>query len=169
LRAIFFVIQPVRPVAIFLSGVLFTIFLNSVSTSVTILEVGTARQNLVGGSTGGSNNNNNTNPPPANFTQVVENAFTNPDGYTYIYHYMRGSETGVSVSLQPGNFDVYELSNNNIKTNNPTAGLSQSTYDITYSGDCKTIKSNTGGTTYGYGTINLGETKTCIVTLSPHK
>jgi len=68
-------------------------------------------------STGGSNNN--TNQPPANFTQVVENAFTNPDGYTYIYHYMRGSETGITLSLQPGSFAVYELSSNNIKTSNP--------------------------------------------------
>jgi hypothetical protein len=120
-------------------------------------------------STGGSNN---TNQPFANFTQVVENAFTNPDGYTYIYHYMHGSETGVSLSLQPGSFAVYELSNNNnnVKTNNPTAGLSQSSYSITYSGDCRTVKSNVGGgTSYGYGTINLGETKTCTVTLSPHK
>jgi hypothetical protein len=117
-------------------------------------------------STGGSNNN--TNPPPANFTQVVENAFTNPDGYTYIYHYMRGSETGITLSLQPGSFAVYELSNNNIKTNNPP--LSQSTYDMTYSGDCRTVKSNVGGGTgYGHGIINPGETKTCTVTLSSHK
>jgi hypothetical protein len=114
---------------------------------------------------------NNTNPPPANFTQVVENAFTNPDGYTYIYHYMRGSETGITLSLQPGNFAVYELiNNNNVKTNNPTAGLSQSSYSITYSGDCRTVKSNVGGGTgYGHGIINPGETKTCTVTLSSHK
>ena len=121
-------------------------------------------------STGGSKNN--TNPPPANFTQVVENAFTNPDGYTYIYHYTRGSETGVSISLQPGSFDVYELSNNNnnVKTNNPTAGLIQSSHSITYSGDCRTVKSNVGGgTSYGHGIINPGETKTCTVTLSSHK
>jgi len=111
-------------------------------------------------STGGSNN---TNQPPANFTQVVENAFTNPDGYTYIYHYMRGSETGITLSLQPGSFAVYELSNNNIKTSNPP--LSQSTYDMTYSGDCRTVKSNVGGgTSYGHGIINPGETKTCTVT-----
>ncbi len=43
-------------------------------------------------------------------------------------------------------------------------GLSQSMYDITYSGDCRTVKSNIGGATYSYGTINLGETKTCTVT-----
>jgi hypothetical protein len=117
-------------------------------------------------STGGSNNN--TNPPPANFTQVVENAFTNPDGYTYVYHYMKGSEAGVTVGLQPGTFGVFELkNNNNIKAN--AASSSQSTYDVGYSGDCRTVKSITGGATYGNGTINPGETKTCTVTLSSHK
>ncbi len=117
-------------------------------------------------STGGSKNN--TNPPPANFTQVVENAFTNPDGYTYIYHYMKGSEAGVTVGLQPGTFGVFELkNNNNIKAN--AASSSQSTYDVGYSGDCRSVKSITGGATYGNGTINPGETKTCTVTLSSHK
>jgi hypothetical protein len=115
-------------------------------------------------STGGSNNN--TNQPPANFTQIVENTYTNPDGYTYVYHYMKGSQIGVTLSLQPGGFSVYEL-NKNIKGSNPP--LSQSIYDITFSGDCRTVKSNTGSSTYGYGTINLGETKTCTVTLSLHK
>ncbi|PWU80440.1 MAG: hypothetical protein DLM72_12275 [Candidatus Nitrosopolaris wilkensis] len=79
---------------------------------------------------------------------------------------MKGSQTGVTISLQPGGFAVYEL-NNNGKTNN--ALLNQSTYDIGYSGDCRAVKSNTGGTTYGHGTINVGETKTCTVTLSFHK
>jgi hypothetical protein len=94
---------------------------------------------------------NNTNPPPANFTQVVENTYTNTNGNTYVFHYMKGSQTGVTLSLQPGSFSVYELSNNNknIKTNNPP--LSQPTYDMTYSGDCRTIKSSTVGT-YRYGT-----------------
>jgi hypothetical protein len=101
-----------------------------------------------------------------NFTQIVENTFTNPDGYANVYHYMKGSQIGVTLSLQPGGFSVYEL-NKNIKSSNPP--LSQSIYDITYSGDCRTVKSNTGSTTYGYGTINLGETKTCTVTLSLHK
>ncbi len=101
-----------------------------------------------------------------NFTQIVENTYTNPDGYANVYHYMKGSPIGVTLSLQPGGFSVYEL-NKNINSSNPS--LSQSIYDITYSGDCRTVKSNTGSTTYGYGTINLGETKTCTVTLSLHK
>jgi hypothetical protein len=101
-----------------------------------------------------------------NFTQIVENTYTNPDGYTNVYHYMKGSQIGVTLSLQPGGFSVYEL-NKNIKSSN--LPLNQSTYDITYSGDCRTVKSNTGGTTYGYGTINLGETKTCTVALSLYK
>jgi hypothetical protein len=109
-------------------------------------------------STAGSNTDN--------FTQIVENLYTNPDGYAYVFHYMKGSQTGVTLSLQPGSFAVYEL-NNNIKTNN--LPLSKSTYDITYSGDCRSVKSGAGGTTYGYGTINLGETKTCNVTLLFHK
>jgi hypothetical protein len=101
-----------------------------------------------------------------NFTQIVENTYTNPDGYTYVYHYMKGSPIGVTVSLQPGGFSVYEL-NKNIKSSNQP--LSPSTYDVTYSGDCRTAKSNSGSTAYGYGTINLGETKTCTVTVSSHK
>jgi len=114
-------------------------------------------------STGGSNNDVNG---ADNCTQVVENMYTNPDGYTYVFHYMKGSQSGVTLTLQPGGFSVFEL-NNNIKTGNPP--LDQSTYQIAYSGDCRTVKSNTGGTTYGYGTINPGETKTCTVTLSVHK
>ena len=101
-----------------------------------------------------------------NFTQIVENTFTNPDGYANVYHYMKGSQIGVTLSLQPGGFSVYEL-NKNLKSSNPP--LNQSTYNIAYSGDCMTAKSNTGSNTYGYGTINLGETKTCTVTLSLHK
>ena len=50
--------------------------------------------------------------------QVVENTYTNPDGYTYVFHYMKGSQTGITLSLQPGSFSVYEL-NNNIKSSNP--------------------------------------------------
>ena len=69
-----------------------------------------------------------------NFTQIVENTYTNPDGYAYVFHYMKGSQTGVTLSLQPGGFSVYEL-NNNIKTSN--LALSKSTYNITYSGDCR--------------------------------
>jgi hypothetical protein len=79
---------------------------------------------------------------------------------------MKGSQIGVTLSLLPGAFSIYELSKN-IKSSNPT--LNQSAYDVTYSGDCVTVKSNTGSDTYGYGTINMGEAKTCTVTLSLHK
>jgi hypothetical protein len=113
-------------------------------------------------STGSNNEANAAN----NFTQIVENTFTNPDGYANVYHYMKGSQIGVTLSLQPGGFSVYEL-NKNLKSSNQPPN--QSTYDINYSGDCRTVKSDTGSTTYGYGTINLGETKTCTVTLSLHK
>jgi hypothetical protein len=41
----------------------------------------------------GSNNNTNA-ADPGNLTQVVENLYTNPDGYTYVFHYMKGSQTG---------------------------------------------------------------------------
>jgi hypothetical protein len=132
----------------------------------------------VNGTIGVSNNNYSNNANTAgsvvgsNLAQIVENAYANPDGYTYVYHYMKGSEAGVNVGLQPGTFGVFVLSNNNnnaIKTSNHLASLSQSSYNISYSGDCRTFKSNTGGIAYGYGTINPGETKTCTVTLSPHK
>jgi hypothetical protein len=136
------------------SSQLFTTGQPSVSTLIIVTHVN---------STGGSSNDANT---INNFTQIVENTFTNSDGYANVYHYMKGSQIGVTLSLQPGGFSVYEL-NKNIKSSNPP--LNQSTYDVTYSGDCRTVKSNTGSTTYGYGTINLGEAKTCTVTLSLHK
>ena len=132
----------------------FTTAQPSVSTLIVVTHVN---------STGRSSNEANA---ADNFTQIVENTYTNPDGYANVYHYMKGSPIGVTLSLQPGTFSIYEL-NKNIKSSTPT--LNQSTYDVTYSGDCRTVKSNTGNTTYGYGTINLGETKTCTVTLSLHK
>ena len=103
---------------------------------------------------------------PANLSQVVANAYNNPDGYTYSYHFMRGSQMGVSLILQPGAFAVYEPSNNIL--------VSSHSYNTTYSGDCVNIKStitSAAGTSsvYGYGTINPGETKTCIVTNSFQK
>ncbi|MDQ6865430.1 MAG: hypothetical protein M3044_16585, partial [Thermoproteota archaeon] len=101
----------------------------------------------------------------ANFSQVITNAFSNPDGYTYAYHFVRGSQMGVSLNLQPGIFTVSAFSNN--KTN--SLFLNQS-YDTTYSGDCNTVKSTTStGSIYGYGTINPGEGKTCMVTKLFHK
>jgi hypothetical protein len=132
----------------------FTTGQTSVSTLIIVTHVN---------STGRSSNEANA---ADNFTQIVENTYTNPDGYANVYHYMKGSQIGVTLSLQPGAFSIYEL-NKNIKSSNPP--LNQSTYDVTYSGDCRTVKSNTVGTTYGYGTINLGEAKTCTVTLSLHK
>ena len=130
----------------------------SVSTLIIITHLNSTRAS--------SNNINTATAAVGNYSLVVENAFTNPDGYTYVYHYMKGSHTGVTLSLQPGIFAVYKLTNNNVKNNYPP--LSQSTYDITYSDGCRTLKSNTVGT-YGYGIINVGETKTCTVTLSSHK
>jgi hypothetical protein len=102
----------------------------------------------------------------ANLSQVVANAYNNPDGYTYSYHFMRGSQIGVTLNLQPGAFAVYEPTNNIV--------LSSHLYNTTYSGDCANVKStisSAAGTSsvYGYGTINLGESKTCIVTNSFQK
>ena len=89
----------------------------------------------------------------------------NPDGYAYVFHlYERITNRG--FSLVPAVFAVYEL-NNSIKTNN--LALSKSTYNITSLGIAESFKSGAGGTNYGYGTINLGETKTCNVTLLFHK
>jgi len=73
---------------------------------------------------------------------------------------------GVTLILQPGAFAVYEPTNNIL--------LSSHSYNTTYSGDCVNIKStitSAAGTSsvYGYGTINPGESKTCIVTNSFQK
>jgi len=70
--------------------------------------------------------------------------------------------------LQPGTFGVFVSNDNNVKANNP-AGLNQSPYKTTYSGDCRTVKAIAGAATYGNGTINPSETKTCTVTVSSHK
>jgi hypothetical protein len=37
----------------------------------------------------------------SNFFQVITNAFSNPDGYTYSYRFVRGSQMGVNLNLQP--------------------------------------------------------------------
>lgn len=78
---------------------------------------------------------------------------------------------GVTLILQPGAFAVYEPTNIS-KTNGilPSSHL----YNTTYSGDCVNIKStitSAAGTSsvYGYGTINPGESKTCVVTNSFQK
>ena len=53
----------------------------------------------------------------ANFSQVIAitNGFSNPDGYTYAYDFVRGSQRGVNLNLQQGIFTVPVLNNN--KTN----------------------------------------------------
>jgi hypothetical protein len=108
---------------------------------------------------------------PANLSQVVANAYNNPDGYTYSYHFMRGSQMGVTLNLQPGVFAVFEPTNSS-KANNIL--LSSHSYITTYSGDCANVKSiisSAAGSSsvYGYGTIKPGESKTCIITNSLQK
>ena len=106
-----------------------------------------------------------------NFSLVVANAYSNPDGYTYSYHFMRGSQIGVTLNLEPGIFAVYEPTNNGSKVNSiQSIGHS---YSTTYSGDCSNVKSTMlsvagSSAVYGYGVIRPGESKTCIVTNSLH-
>jgi hypothetical protein len=102
-----------------------------------------------------------------NFTQVVENAYPIHDGYTFVYHFMRGSQAGITLNLQPGNFGVFELSKPRT-ADNSIPGRSQSP-TTSYSGDCITVKSNAFAGVYGYGIINPGETKTCTVIVQSHK
>jgi hypothetical protein len=114
-----------------------------------------------------ANNDNIT----ASLPQVVTNAYANPDGYTVVYHFFRGSQSGVVLNLQPGIYSVSDQSSNN--TNNsinsktssllpPLLPLSLSFTHI-YSGDCNNVRS-IAGDIVGYGQINLGESKTCIIT-----
>jgi hypothetical protein len=105
---------------------------------------------------------------PSNLSQVVANEYPNPDGYTYSYHFTKGSQTGVSFNLKPGSYAVYEPINN---TNNTNTELSTNPNTTTYSGDCvpvrSTITSDAGSSSiFGYGTIKPGESKTCIVTIT---
>jgi hypothetical protein len=105
---------------------------------------------------------------PSSFSEVVTNAYANPDGYTLAYHYIRGSQMAININLQPGVFTVSDQSTNiNRTANNPSviAGNQSllSLYTPTYSGDCSNTTS-AAGNTIGYGQINLGETKTCIIT-----
>lgn len=100
---------------------------------------------------------------PANLSQLVENVYSNPDGYTYVYHYAKASPTGVTIDLHPGSFSVAELSKSQMT----------GAYRLSYSGDCHAAITPSASATsmkakinemYGYGTVKLGETKTCIVT-----
>jgi hypothetical protein len=105
---------------------------------------------------------------PSSFSEVVTNAYANPDGYTLAYHYIRGSQMAININLQPGVFTISDQSNSNNRTaNNPSviAGNQSplSLYTPTYSGDCRNTTS-AAGNVIGYGQINLGETKTCIIT-----
>jgi hypothetical protein len=104
---------------------------------------------------------------PSSFSEVVTNAYANPDGYTLAYHYIRGSQMAININLQPGVFTISDQSTNNITANNPSviAGNQSplSLYTPTYSGDCSNTTS-AAGNVIGYGQINLGETKTCIIT-----
>jgi hypothetical protein len=104
---------------------------------------------------------------PSSFSEVVTNAYANPDGYTLAYHYIRGSQMAININLQPGVFTISDQSTNNRTANNPSviAGNQSplSLYTPTYSGDCSNTTS-TAGNVIGYGQINLGETKTCIIT-----
>lgn len=105
---------------------------------------------------------------PSNLSQVVANEYPNPDGYTYSYHFTKGSQTGVSFNLKPGSYAVYEPIN---YTNNTNTELSTNPNITTYSGDCvpvrSTITSDAGSSSiFGYGTIKPGESKTCIVTIT---
>jgi hypothetical protein len=117
-----------------------------------------------------SNNRNNNDNGTASFHQVVTNAYANPDGYTVVYHFFRGSQTGVVLNLPPGIYSVSDQSSNNTnnntisnKTSSPTLSSTSSHLTHTYSGDCNNVRS-IAGDMVGYGQINLGEAKTCIIT-----
>ena|SRR5919199_2494787 len=119
-------------------------------------------------STSVGNTSNSNNTATESFPQVVTNAYANPDGYTVVYHFFRGSQTGVVLNLPPGIYSVSDQSSNNInnRTSSPllsSASSSSSSLTHTYSGDCNNVRS-IGGDIVGYGQINLGESKTCIIT-----
>jgi hypothetical protein len=113
-----------------------------------------------------------------NVSELVQNVYANPDGYTYVYHYAKGSPSGATLNLHPGSFGVSEIakinSNSSDNKENPTPIRS---YYVSYSGDCHTTSTakshpntaNNVNNVYGYGTVKLGETKTCVVTNTFHK
>ena len=47
--------------------------------------------------------NNTTQLPvvtaPSSFSEVVTNAYANPDGYTLAYHYIRGSQMAININF----------------------------------------------------------------------
>ena len=104
-----------------------------------------------------SNNRNNNDNGTASFHQVVTNAYANPDGYTVVYHFFRGSQTGVVLNLPPGIYSVSDQSSNNTnnntisnKTSSPTLSATSSHLTHTYSGDCNNVRS-IAGDMVGYG------------------
>jgi hypothetical protein len=101
------------------------------------------------------NNSGGGNAVAANFSQTITNTYQTPDGLTISYHFVKGSGIGLIINPQPGVFGILELKN---ETNSITRN-----YNATYSGDCTSAKS-TAGDVYGHGVIDIGETKTCIVT-----
>jgi hypothetical protein len=128
-----------------------------------------SNNNALGGVRSALGNLNGTN-----LSELIENVYTTPDGYDYVYHYAKGSAAGVTLNLHPGSYSVSQSGINNNDNND----------HISYSGDCRTttttsstpaLKSDAGTTNnfnhvYGYGIIKLGETKICVVTNSlPHK
>ena len=106
----------------------------------------------------------------ARFPQVVTNAYANPDGYTVVYHYLMGSQTGIVLNLQPGIYSVSDQSSdtNANRTNTTTTTTTSSSFTQTYSGDCSNVRS-IAGNIVGYGRINFGESKTCIVPYNSKK
>jgi hypothetical protein len=118
------------------------------------------------------NNSNNNNNITASFPQVVTNAYANPDGYAVVYHFFRGSQSGVVLNLQPGIYSVADQGGNNTSNNSTSTSLlpnqsssASSAFTHTYSGDCNNVRS-IAGNIVGYGQINMGESKTCIITYS---
>jgi len=161
--------------------------LNSATPQVPSLTVIIRFNNTGQGSTfspstpnGTNNNNNNVTASP----QVVTNAYANPDGYTVVYHFFRGSQSGVVLNLQPGIYSVTDQNNNSTSNNsivNKTllsttsssllpkqSSPALSTFTHTYSGDCNNVRSISGDIV-GYGQINMGESKTCIITYNSNK
>jgi hypothetical protein len=133
------------------------------STLLVITRINNTKAGI--GVTGISNANQSVVAAAPPFSQVITNEFAISDGYTLSYHYIRGSQTGVILNLEPGIFTVTDQSNNNRTTTNPSPiiGNQSLSYTPVYSGDCSNLRS-IAGNIVGYGQINPGETKTCTVT-----
>jgi hypothetical protein len=115
-------------------------------------------------------------PPMSNITEIVQNVYTTPDGYTSVYHYAKGSPAGVTFNLRPGSFSVSEMNSNKGTGIGSTSHITNPSYAVSFTGDCHTnnanVKSqpaltNTPKSIYGIGTLKLGETKSCVITHTP--